>query len=204
MGDPRKQKKKYSKPRHPWQAARLEEEAKLIKDYALKNKKELWKAASLLKKFRRKSKEITASRSEQAKKEESQLLNKLVKLKLLPPNSKIEDILEINITVLLERRIQTIVYKKELARTSAQARQMIVHGHIAIKGQKVDIPSYLVSEDEEQNITFTENSPFKNEDHPELVIKKEKKTKETDKLKEQDKIKEEIIEKEIKTIEILE
>ncbi|PIN72350.1 30S ribosomal protein S4, partial [Candidatus Woesearchaeota archaeon CG10_big_fil_rev_8_21_14_0_10_47_5] len=41
MGDPRKIKKKYSTPIHPWQRARIEEEGVIIKDHGLKNKKEV-------------------------------------------------------------------------------------------------------------------------------------------------------------------
>ena len=52
MGDPKKQRKKYTTPRHPWQRDRLDEERQLLKDYGLKNKKELWKFESLLRKFK--------------------------------------------------------------------------------------------------------------------------------------------------------
>ena len=41
MGSPKKQRKKYSKPSHPWQKARIEEEKALKKEYSFKNKKEL-------------------------------------------------------------------------------------------------------------------------------------------------------------------
>ena len=50
---------------------------------------------------------------------------------------------------LLERRLDNTVYRLKLASTRAQARQIIVHGHILINGHKVYSPSYLVSVDEE-------------------------------------------------------
>ena len=173
MGDPRKPKKKYSRPAHPWQAVRLEEEAKLIKDYALKNKKEIWKSASVIKNFKYKAKQLIASTKSQAKKEEKEVLDRLVKLKLLSKDSKIEDVLDIPVTTILERRLQTQVYKKGLARTPAQARQMVTHRHISVKGIAVNIPSYIVTAEDESFIQFSSKSPFHSEEHPERAIKKE-------------------------------
>ncbi len=173
MGDPRKPKKKYNRPAHPWQAVRLEEEAKLVKEYALKNKKEIWKSASVVKRFKSKAKQLIASTRPQAKKEEKDILDRLVKLKLLPKDSKIEDVLDIPITTVFERRLQTQVYKKGLARTPAQARQMITHRHVTVKGIAVNIPSYIVTAEDEPFIQFSSTSPFKNEEHPERAIKKE-------------------------------
>ena len=173
MGDPRKQKKKYSKPAHPWQATRLEEEAVIVKNYALKNKREVWKSASFIKNIKHKAKELIASTKPQARKEEKEILQKLVKLKLLPKEAKIEDALDLSITTVLERRLQTMVYKKGLARTPKQARQLIIHRHITIKGKRINIPSYIVTEEEEPFIQFSPQSSFFNEDHPERAIKKE-------------------------------
>lgn len=176
MGDPRKHKKKYSKPRHPWEAVRLQEEARLVNDYALKNKREIWKANSFLKKYKSKVKELIASTSKHAKIEERQILDKLTKINLLVAGSKIEDVLDLSITAILERRLQSVVYKKGLARTIKQARQFITHGHIAINGQGVNIPSYIVTHGEESLIEFMEQSALKNPEHAErIIIKKDKK-----------------------------
>jgi len=49
-----------------------------------------------------------------------------------------------NLLNLLERRIDNVVYRLKLSTTRAQARQMIVHGHIAINGKKVTSPSAFV------------------------------------------------------------
>ncbi|WP_419993429.1 30S ribosomal protein S4 [Streptomyces boninensis] len=45
----------------------------------------------------------------------------------------------------LERRLDALVLRSGLARTIYQARQMVVHGHIAVNGRKVDKPSFRVS-----------------------------------------------------------
>ncbi len=54
-----------------------------------------------------------------------------------------------NLFVMLERRLDNVVYRMGLAGSRAQARQLVLHGHIAVSGRKVNIPSYLVSIGEE-------------------------------------------------------
>ncbi|MEM4593781.1 MAG: S4 domain-containing protein, partial [Zestosphaera sp.] len=56
--------------------------------------------------------------------------------------------------------LQTIVYRKGLARTIHEARQLIVHGHISIGGKRVTSPGYLVNREEEQLVGFTPGSPI--------------------------------------------
>jgi ribosomal protein S4 len=52
-----------------------------------------------------------------------------------------------------------------------QARQFVVHGHILINGQKVDVPSYLLTVEEEGKIQFDPKSPLFDTDHPERQLK---------------------------------
>jgi len=49
-----------------------------------------------------------------------------------------------NLMVTLERRLDNVVYRMGLAGSRSQARQLVLHGHIRVKGHKVNIPSYLV------------------------------------------------------------
>jgi small subunit ribosomal protein S4 len=49
-----------------------------------------------------------------------------------------------NLLVILETRLDNVVYRSGLARTRPQARQMVNHGHFRVNGKKVDIPSYQV------------------------------------------------------------
>lgn len=51
-----------------------------------------------------------------------------------------------NLVVLLERRLDNVIYKLGFADSRAQARQIILHGHILVNDHKVNIPSYLVNE----------------------------------------------------------
>jgi small subunit ribosomal protein S4 len=167
VGNPRKLKKHYETPSHPWQEERIKAENELIKQYGLKNKREVWKAQTLLRKFRSQARKLLAHPlAGQAKKETTQLLQRLSRLGVLAPNSSLESILALDLKSILERRLQTQVFKKGKASTPLQARQFITHGHIAINGKKVTIPSYLVYKEEEEQIFFSPDPPLNNESHP--------------------------------------
>lgn len=166
MGDPRKIRNKYEKPMHPWEKTRIEEEKKLMQKYGLVNKKELWKITSKLTKFKDNAKKLVAKRGTQAEKETSQLISKVKSLGLIQTDS-VEEILGITAEQLFDRRLQTIVQKKGLARTAKQARQMITHRHILIGNKKMTAPGYLVKLSEEHTITFYPGSSFSDENHPE-------------------------------------
>lgn len=57
---------------------------------------------------------------------------------------KMEGITGENLLILLERRIDNVVFRLGLANTRRQARQIVRHGHIAVNGKRLDIPSALV------------------------------------------------------------
>ncbi|MDP6642032.1 MAG: 30S ribosomal protein S4 [Candidatus Nanoarchaeia archaeon] len=174
MGDPKKHRKKYSTPLHPWQATRIEEEKQILNEYGLRNKKEIWKIDSLLRRFRSQAKQLIATRTDQARKEEKLLIVKLAKLGLLNEESHLDDVLGLNLRDVLERRLQTLVYRKNLARSAEQARQFIIHGHVVIDNKKITVPSYLVKKDEEDKLNFLPKSSLSKVDHPERVILEDK------------------------------
>jgi len=136
----------------------------------LKNKRELWKAQSLLRNLRDQSKQLQARvrlNDQQAQLEAELLLKKCARLGLLPmEGSTLDDILGLSTDAVLNRRLQTLVQRKGLAATYKQARQFIVHGHVSIDGRKVTIPGYLVKRGEEERISFNPHSPISNELHP--------------------------------------
>ena len=167
MGDPKKTRKLYRGPTHPWQKERLESEISLLKEYGLKNKKELWKVDSLLKKYMRQAKRLIALGGEQAEIERRQLLGKLQSLGLLESESGVADVLGISVKALLDRRLQTILHKKHLARSVIQARQFIVHEHVLVEGKKLTVPSYLVTVAEENAISMAPGSSLADPEHPE-------------------------------------
>lgn len=51
-----------------------------------------------------------------------------------------------NLLIILETRLDNVIYRLGLASSRAQARQFVVHGHYTVNGNKVDIPSYLLKE----------------------------------------------------------
>jgi len=177
MGDPRRLRKKYSMPTHPWQKERIDREKELLKNYGLKNKREIWKMDSKLKKFFLQVKRLVAYSTKQSEIEEQQLLSKLLSLGLIKKDSKLEDVLNISLNDLLERRLQTLVHKKNLSKSLKQARQLITHRHIMVKERTITSPSYLVSTEEEAFISFSPLSNFSNPDHPERIIQESKKQK---------------------------
>ncbi|MBI3035471.1 30S ribosomal protein S4 [Candidatus Woesearchaeota archaeon] len=152
MGDPRKQRKKFSKPGHPWQKERIAAEKELVKQYGLKRKYEIWKMDSMLKKYLQRAKTIIGERTSQSEIEKRQLLDRLYALGLLKKDSKVEDVLNLTLKDILERRLQTLIYRKQMAKTALQAREFITHEHVAVGSRKITTPSYLVSINEEQGI----------------------------------------------------
>ncbi len=180
MGDPRFSRKKYENPSHPWQAERIKEENELMKKYGLKNKREIWKAQSLLRNFRRQARMLFPKirmKDKQGEKESKQLIGRLIRIGVLEGGVTLDDVLALNIESILSRRFQTMVYMKGLTSTLHQARQFIVHGHIAVNGRKVRVPGYLVKKDEENLLTYYSTSPLNNEMHPVRPKTDETKTK---------------------------
>ncbi len=170
MGDPRKTRKKYKGPNHPWNKERLEEEKPLVKEYGLKNKKELWKMNSMMKNFSSQAKSLMASTGPQADKEKQQLLAKLVKLGLIDATQNLNDILSLTVRDILERRLQTQLYKKNLSRSMKQARQFITHDHVLVGGKVITSPAYILTVQEETALGFRDNSGLANPEHVERQI----------------------------------
>jgi small subunit ribosomal protein S4 len=169
MGKPKFSRKKYETPSHPWREERIKTENDLIKKYGLKNKREIWKAQTSLRKYRGQARELLAkigSENPQVKKESEQLLTHLTRMNILPLNSNLDDVLALETEPILSRRLQTLTYLKGLASTPNQARQLISHGHIAIGGRKITVPSYLVAKEEENEIGYFADSPLNDVLHP--------------------------------------
>lgn len=152
MGDPKKPRKKWQGPRHPWRREILAQELQLLGQYGLRNKRELWVAKTVLRRIRRLARSLLGLPPEERKLREQQLISRLYKMGLLPEGSSLDDVLGLKVEDILERRLQTVVYRKGLAKTIYQARQFIVHGHVYIKGRRVTSPKYLVPRDEEDLI----------------------------------------------------
>jgi small subunit ribosomal protein S4 len=152
MGDPKKSRRRWQGPRHPWKKDNLDRELSLLGKYGLRNKRELWYANSIIKSYRNQASAILALEESERAVKENALIKKLSKLGLLNEGAVLDNILDLSVDEILERRLQTILLKLNMAKTLYQARQLIVHGHISIGDRRVSAPGYLVSRDEESNI----------------------------------------------------
>ncbi|MDY6769076.1 MAG: 30S ribosomal protein S4 [Candidatus Nanohaloarchaea archaeon] len=125
----KRQSKAYETPVEGWSEDRIATETDLKQDYGLANKREVWKAQSTVRDFRRQARKLNAEENE-----------------------------DIHVEDVLDRRLQTAVYRRGLADTMKEARQLVTHGHIQIGDRSVTIPGYLVTEDEETQITVAAGS----------------------------------------------
>ncbi len=166
MGGIRRQKKKTITPGHPYDKARLERELPLVGEYGLRNKKELWKARTMLSKARQQARALLAHTPEVRKQREEELLSRLIRLGMLSKGGDLDSVLALEVRTVLNRRLQTIVHKKGLASTPYQARQFIVHRHIAINNGIVTSPSRLITINEEETINYAPRSPLADSKHP--------------------------------------
>ena len=161
----KRQHKTYSRPKRPFDKLRIDEEAKIKKEFGLKNKKEIWKAEAKITSIRQKAKRLISASPE----EQQSLFNKLRKLGL--SINSLADILSLTKEDYLKRRLQTILVTKKLAPTTKSARQLITHKKVLIKNRINDSPSYIVPVELENEISLKKKQSKPKE------IKKESETK---------------------------
>jgi small subunit ribosomal protein S4 len=165
MGDPKKQRKKFDTPRSRWRKDILQEELKLLGQYGLRNKHELWRHKTTLSKTRGIARTLISKTGEERVRMENEQVAKLKKLGILQDTAVLDNVLDLTIEDILERRLQTIVFRKGLARTIFQSRQLITHGHVTIDNRRVTIPGYIVPKEEEAKIVYSPESAVANPAH---------------------------------------
>ena len=138
----------YSRPKRPFDKARIDEEALIKKQFGLKNKKEIWKADAKIKSMREKAKKLISAKPE----EQNALFDRLKKIGLKVDS--ISDVLGLDKKDYLMRRLQTIVKEKGLAPTVKTARQLITHKKVLVNGKVLDTPSYIVPTELEGKISL--------------------------------------------------
>jgi len=143
----KRQHKTYSRPKRPFEKVRIKEEGEIKKEFGLKNKREIWKAEAKIKSIREKAKKLISADP----KEQQAFCNRLKKMGFKV--NSIADALSLGKTDYLNRRLQTIVFKKKLASTIKTARQMIVHKKILVNGNGINVPTYIVPVELEDKIT---------------------------------------------------
>jgi small subunit ribosomal protein S4 len=152
MGDPRKAKKSYTRPRSIWTSDQISSELYIVGSYGLRNKKELWKAQTEIARIRNQARSLLSLQIEVRQEKETKLINYLSRFGLVTSSSTLDDILNLKIEDILERRLQTMVMKRSNLKSPYQARQIVVHGHVSIGNRKINLPGYLVKKDEELEI----------------------------------------------------
>ena len=160
MGDPKTSRRIWQKPKRPLNYDLIMDELKILGTFGLKTKRELWKTQTELSRVRLQARSLLALRQDERERKEPILMQSLSKIGLVNEDSTLDDVLNLQVTDLLSRRLQTIAQKKLYFKTPYQARQAIVHGHIMIGDSVVTIPSYVVKTEEEAKIHLIPESRF--------------------------------------------
>jgi len=153
MGDPRKLRKKYAVPMAQWNAERIAEERGLVDEYGLKNIREVWIAKQELRKLRTEARKCVGVAKGGAADIDA-LKQRAVRMGYVPPKASLDDMLGLTARAILDRRLQTLVFRAGLANSMRQARQLIVHGYIALDGQKVTTPGMIVPVEYDKKISY--------------------------------------------------
>ena len=161
MGDPKLPRRAWRKPKRPLNYDLKMEELKTLGTFGLKTKRELWKAHTELSRVRNQARSLLALGQEVRQEKEPILMKSLSRIGLVGESSTLDDVLNLQVTDLLSRRLQTIVMKKLGFKTPYQARQAVVHGHIMIGDRVVTVPSYTVDVSEEKDVKLVPNSTYK-------------------------------------------
>jgi len=155
--------KTYSTPRRPFEKARLDQELKLIGEFGLRNKREVWRVKLILANIRKAARELLTLDEKEPRRlfEGNALLRRLVRIGVLDESKmKLDYVLGLKIEDFLERRLQTQVFKLGLAKSIHHARVLIRQRHIRVRKQIVNVPSFVVRLDSQKHIDFSTKSPF--------------------------------------------
>ncbi len=167
MGTSKRPSKKYKPPLKIWDKPRIKRDYELKAKYGFKNKKELWKTEYDLRSIRKRARDLVGLKAlNMGSEEEKEFVRKLHSLGLVKEDAGVDDILSLSLENLMDRRLQTIILKKGMARSIREARQIITHRHIIVDGKVISAPSYPVKREEEEKISFSERSPLASPNHP--------------------------------------
>ena len=159
MGDPKKARKQFSRPRSPWRADQLAQELYLLGTFGLRNKRELWKAQTQLSSVRKQARTLLAATQVVREREEKKLLDSLKRKGLIHEAATLDDILSLTVEDMLARRLQSMVFKKGMALSPLHSRQLIVHGHVAVGERIITVPGYEVGATDEGAIRLLGGQP---------------------------------------------
>merc|ERR1712078_172429 len=155
--------KTSKRPRRSYDKERLDAELKLIGTYGLKNKREIWRVGLVLSKVRAVARQLLTleERDPQRVFQGQALMRRMIRYGILDEDKqRLDYVLALKIEDFMERRLQTLVFKRGLAKSIHHARVLIRQKHIRVGRQIVDIPSFMVRVESQPHIDFSVSSPF--------------------------------------------
>jgi len=132
------QSKTFVTPSRCYEKARLDQELKLVGEFGLRNKREVWRVKLAVAKVRKVARTLLTLEEKDPKRlfEGNALLRRLVRIGVLPEDQmKLDYVLGLKIENFLERRLQTQVFKLGLAKSIHHARVLIKQRHIRVRKQ---------------------------------------------------------------------
>jgi len=159
----RAQSKTYRKPKRPFEKERLDAEMKVVGEYGLKNKREVLRVQYALAKIRTAARHLLTLDEKDEKRlfQGDALLRRMVRIGLLLDSErKLDYVLGLSAAKMMERRLQTKVFKQGLATSIHHARVLIRQRHIRVGRQIVNVPSFVVRVESQKHIDHSLKSPF--------------------------------------------
>merc|ERR1712118_138742 len=150
-------------PRRAFDKERLDHELQLLGTYGLKNKREIRRMGLVLSKVRAVARQLLTLDEKDPRRifEGQALMRRMIRYGILDEDKqRLDYVLALKIEDFLERRLQTLVFKRGLAKSIHHARVLIRQKHIRVGHQIVDIPSFMVRVESQPHIEFSVASPF--------------------------------------------
>merc|ERR1719352_1867836 len=150
-------------PRRAYDKERLDKELQMIGTYGLKTNREIWRVGLILSKVRAVARRLLTLEERDPERifQGQALMRRMIRYGILDEDKqRLDYVLELKVENVMERRLQTLVFKRGLAKSIHHARVLIRQRHIRVGRQIVNVPSFMVRVESQPHIEFATNSPF--------------------------------------------